>query len=235
MVIGDMNFHYFGQQGSQKQLKQIRDQVHENIIAEGWSQLINQNTRYQKNCTPSCLDHIYSRSTADVEYVKNFNETGYDHNCVGVYINVSKRILHPQVQEYRDVTGIALGDFNDMFNDLDLAGIHTAQDVDEAAELLTHNINLVLNKYAPVKKRILRFKTSAHWLIIVRNNMIKNMINDDDADWEAFRRFRNQLKSDLKKENGSGDKYQETTLTQKLDGEPLCLQCRVTEMKIISL
>ena len=93
MVIGDMNFHYFGQQGSQKQLKQIRDQVHENIIAEGWSQLINQNTRYQKNCTPSCLDHIYSRSTADVEYVKNFNETGYDHNCVGVYINVSKRIL----------------------------------------------------------------------------------------------------------------------------------------------
>ena len=114
-----------------------------------------------------------------------------------VYINVSKRILHPQVQEYRDVTGIALGDFYDMFNNLDLAGIHTAQDVDEAAELLTHNINLVLNKYAPVKKRILRFKTSAHWLIIVRNNMIKNMINDDDADWEAFRRFRNQLKSDL--------------------------------------
>ena len=122
-----------------------------------------------------------------------------------------------------------------MFNDLDLAGIHRAQDVNEAAELLTHNINLVLNKFAPVKRRILRFKTSAHWLIIVRNNMIKNMINDDDADWEAFRRFRNQLKSDLKKENGSGDKYQETTLTQKLDGEPLCLQCRVTEMKIISL
>ena len=61
-----------------------------------------------------------------------------------VYINVSKRILHPQVQEYRDVTGIALGDFYDMFNDLDLADIHRAQDVNEAAELLTQNINLVL-------------------------------------------------------------------------------------------
>ena len=51
-----------------------------------------------------------------------------------------------------------MGDFNDMFNDLDLAGIHRAQDVNEAAELLTHNINLVLNKFAPVKRRILRLQ-----------------------------------------------------------------------------
>ena len=57
-----------------------------------------------------------------------------------------------------------------MFNDLDLAGIHRAQDVNEAAELLTHNINLVLNKFAPVKRRILRLQRDYDLFIFTSNS-----------------------------------------------------------------
>ena len=103
LMIGDMNFHYWGSEGSQKSLRPIRDLVLDEIISEGWYQLITQNTRYQSNCTPSCLDQVYSRSTSDIAYVKNYNETGYDHNCVGVQINVSKTILYPQVTEFRNI------------------------------------------------------------------------------------------------------------------------------------
>ena len=132
VVMGDMNFNYLSSEGSQKHLCPIRDMVQEQIISEGWFQLVNQNTRYQTNCVPSCLYHIYARSTEDIVYIKNYNETGYDHNCIGAYINVSKKIIHPQVTEFRDLTGIALGDFVNSFDELDLAGVITAQDVNHA-------------------------------------------------------------------------------------------------------
>ena len=202
MMMGDMNFHYWGSEGSQKQLRFVRDMVHDNIISDGWFQLVTGETRYQKNCVPTCLDHIYSRTTTDVEYIKNFNETGYDHNCIGVHINVSNKILHPQVTEYRDIKGIALGDFVDIFSNLDLAGIYTSQDANHAVELLTHNINVVLNKLAPIKRRIFKLKTSAHWLsrdlrerIKERNLMRRRAV--ENGEWDEFRRVRNRLKSDM--------------------------------------
>ena len=157
-------------------------------------QLVTENTRYQTNCQPSCLDQIYSRSTNEIVYVKNFNETGYDHNCVGLYINVSKKILHPKVVEYRDIAGIALGDFVHKFSNLDLAGVLLQQDVNQAVELLTHNINVVLNELAPVKKRVFRLKTSAQWLnrdlrerIKHRNELRKKAAGSGvQEDWKEF-------------------------------------------------
>ena len=50
-----------------------------------------------------------------------------------------------------------------------------------AVELLIHNIKVVLNNLAPMKRRVLRLKTSAHWLskdlrtrIEARNLMMRN-------------------------------------------------------------
>ena len=203
MVMGDMNFHYWGSEGSQRQLKPIRDLVLEEVVSNGWFQLVREETRYQGNNIPSCLDHIYSRSTSDLMSVKNFNETGYDHNCIGAFINVSKREIFPDKTTYRDITGIALGDFVNSFNDIDLAGLHQSQDASEAAEILTHSINVVLNKLAPVKTRVMKLKTSAHWMspdirerIGVRNMMRRRAV-DGQIPWKDFKAYRNALKSDM--------------------------------------
>ena len=42
-----------------------------------------------RNKSISCLDHIYVRDMTDIISVKNMNETGYDHSCVGAEVNVS--------------------------------------------------------------------------------------------------------------------------------------------------
>ena len=203
LLMGDMNFHYWGMEGSQKSLKPVREKVLEDVISNGWMQLVRENTRYQSNQIPSCLDHIYSRSTSDIVSIKNFNETGYDHNCIGVSINISKKIVHPNKIEYRDIEGIALGDFERLFNDNDLLGIVRSQDASEAAELLTHAINTTLNVLAPIKTRVMKFKTSAHWMTkelksrIAERNSMRKLATEGKIPWQAFKAFRNTLKSDM--------------------------------------
>ena len=73
-----------------------------------------------------------------------------------------------------------------------------------AVELLTHNIKVVLNNLAPMKRRVLRLKTSAHWLskdlrtrIEARNLMMRNV--SDEESRREFKRVTNQLKSDMMK------------------------------------
>ena len=79
------------------------------------------------------------------------------------------------------------------FYDLDLVGMLAAQDVNHTVELLTHNINVVLNELAPLKKRFM--KTSAHWMtpelrsrIKIRNSLrFKAVKTKQDQDWRARR------------------------------------------------
>ena len=79
------------------------------------------------------------------------------------------------------------------FYDLDLVGMLAAQDVNHAVELLTHNINVVLNELAPLKKRFM--KTSAHWMTLelrsrikIRNSLrFKAVKTKQDQDWRARR------------------------------------------------
>ena len=73
-----------------------------------------------------------------------------------------------------------------------------------AVELLTQNIKVVLNNLAPMKRRVLRLKTSAHWLskdlrtrIEARNLMMRNV--SDEESRREFKRVTNQLKSDMMK------------------------------------
>ena len=206
VVMGDMNFDFWSDTGSQKQLRGIKGMVMDEIISEGWYQLVDSPTRYQ-NLSKSCLDHIYVRSSADVKKIHNDNQTGYDHNCVGLTINLSKHFLHPHVTTYRDVSGITLDDFHLTFSDLDLAGVQLAQDANEAAEYLTHYINVTLNELAPLKKRVVKMRTSAHWMtpelgerIKKRNAMrVVAITSARMEDWKAFKVYRNTLKSDMMK------------------------------------
>ena len=207
MVMGDLNFDYWRTAASQKCLRPIRDLVLENITASGWYQLINEPTRYQ-NGSISCLDHLYSRSVVDIVEVKNENETGYDHNCIGAVIDLSNLIQNPQVSYFRNIEGIAIDDFAYHFFDLDYLGILRSQDVNEATELLTHNITVVLNKLAPVKKRVMKMKTSVQWLtpdlrarIKLRNALrMKAVKSKQDDHWREFKTFRNLLKTDMLKQ-----------------------------------
>ena len=104
------------------------------------------------------------------------------------------------------------------FYDLDLVGMLAAQDVIHAVELLTHNINVVLNELAPLKKRFMKMKTSAHWMtpelrsrIKIRNSLrFKAVKTKQDQDWRAFKTYRNLLKSDMMKQKATWTRSQLT-------------------------
>ena len=62
----------------------------ENIITRGWRQLIDKNTRFDKDDTPACLDHIYYNNAELVKYHVNKCYVGHDHNLTGIVINTRK-------------------------------------------------------------------------------------------------------------------------------------------------
>ena len=202
ILIGDCNFDYWSTTKNQRQLAPIRDLVMNDVISSGWFQIIKENTRYQGN-QKSCLDHIYTKSLADITTVHNRNVTAYDHNLVGVTLNVSKDILNPDILYYRDIKGTSIDDFAYIYHESRLGEFYSQTDVNEATMVLTHKIMSTLNIVAPIKRKYLPKKTSAPWMTSEIKAKIherarlrsKAVRSNEDQDWLQFKVYRNKLKT----------------------------------------
>ena len=76
VILGDCNIHYWSDQGSsyQKRLDNLRESAWQNIAGNGWHQVIQEYTRFQSECEPTCLDHVYIRDTRDAVRVINVQD-----------------------------------------------------------------------------------------------------------------------------------------------------------------
>ena len=205
ILLGDCNFDFLSSSGHQRQLNPLRELTKQQILSTGWYQLINENTRYQKNNIPSCLDHLYARSVGEITTVLNRNITGYDHNMIGASINISKHFVHPTIIYYRDINNVNVEDFAHMFHSTNLYEIYDTVDVDEAVERLTHKIKTVLDIVAPLKRKSIPRTTSVPWMTsdikarIQFRNMLRNRAvkSNSDDDWKTFKSYRNLLKTEM--------------------------------------
>ena len=91
LLLGDMNFDALSNESRyQMGLEPIRLSVLENIVMRGWKQLITKNTRFWKDQTPACLDHIYCNFPDKIKFQVNKSYIHGDHNCTGVVIRTRK-------------------------------------------------------------------------------------------------------------------------------------------------
>ena len=155
ILLGDCNFDFWKLDGHQRTLAPIRDLVQDSIISNGWFQLVKNDTRYQNNNSSSCLDHVYARSVTDITAVFNHNTTGYDHNMIGVSVNISKDIIHPNVIFYRNINGITLDNFANVLYQSRLEEVYCLQDVDEAVEMLSTSVLHLRRKFCQEKHQFL--------------------------------------------------------------------------------
>ena len=116
LLLGDFNFCQLNTTSNyQRQFDHIRDSVSENFLLEGYAQLLEEETRFQKNSTPGLLDHIYLNDTFYVERVYNSPEIDSDHNLVGLRLRHDGPVHQPKYIQSRDIKGIDVDDFEKDF------------------------------------------------------------------------------------------------------------------------
>ena len=116
MLIGDLNYCIKnGNTQYQRRFDHIRDSIMENFLLDGWSQLVQDETRHQKGDSPSLLDHVYVTDYSYIERVYNHTTVDSDHNTVGVRLRHDGQVHAKKMFESRDIEGIDQEEFERLF------------------------------------------------------------------------------------------------------------------------
>ena len=175
LVLGDYNFCFLnGNSPYQRQFQEMRDLVEENFLLDGWSQLVQDCTRHQRNNIPSLLDHVYSNDLSFFDRVYNLSIIDSDHNCIGVRLRHDGQVHYSKIIEKRDYEGINDEEFERIFLTshswnifVDAEGnerikhlwdIYLEQDIDEALAKFNQRVNSAMDRLAPKKSITIRKK-----------------------------------------------------------------------------
>ena len=224
LVLGDYNFCFLnGNSPYQRQFQEMRDLVEENFLLDGWSQLVQDCTRHQRNNIPSLLDHVYSNDLSFFDRVYNLSIIDSDHNCIGVRLRHDGQVHYSKIIEKRDYEGINDEEFERIFLTshswnifVDAEGkerikhlwdIYLEQDIDEALAKFNQRVNSAMDRLAPKKSITIRKKFSP-WItseikdqLQVRKNLhtiAQNSDNDPEA-WLQYKKYRNNLRFVMRK------------------------------------
>ena len=157
ILMGDMNFCMINITNSyQRQFDHIRDSVYDNFLLDGYTQLVEDFTRYQTNDTPGLLDHIYVNDVRYIERVYNVSMINSDHNLVGLRLCHDGPVRRVKTFTKRDIKGIDQKKFEDQLLLTNLWEIFLENDVDTALHKLNLKIRHVLDIHAPEKLRVVR-------------------------------------------------------------------------------
>ena len=185
-LIGDMNYDFWRTNSEyQKTLEPIREVTRDNLMTQGWVQIITGDTRIQKfrqkQTQVGCLDHIYSKSTKMIQKIFNQNVLDHDHNCVAIELSSSRRVNLPQISEGRNIKNCHELMFDRVFNQTNPTEIYDQVTVDDTVQALTHKITLTLDILAPKKRRVISSKHFAPWMtddikeLIARRNKMREV------------------------------------------------------------
>ena len=107
VLCGDFNFCWKDETSPyQKSLSDIRDLYHQHFLASGWDQWISRFTRVQRGCSPSMLDHVYTKSVIiGRTYTKSI--IGTDHLTTGVRVCLKKPLFQPESFSKRNLKEVS--------------------------------------------------------------------------------------------------------------------------------
>ena len=164
LALGDMNIDLYNVvTDHQKKLDDMRNVIEDEIISDGWLQMIHDITRSQTGQESSCLDHIYITHPTFVENVENVNVSSTDHNIICANLQFEKPVFIPQTFSYRDVEGIEENVYEEEFLRGRIYEVYKCKEVDLCLDILENKILRALNKVAP-EKTVTTRENHAPWM-----------------------------------------------------------------------
>ena len=180
-------------------LKTLIDALFEKILPLGVTQLVSGATRMERGQPKTGLDHLYTNKPEKLSSVQTHFTGMSDHKLLKV-VRFSKSFKQlPRYTRKRRFKEFDAGDFMEKLKDSKLDEILSYTDVNEAAGLLDHKLNTILDKLEPIKT----VQTRSHyvpWLGDATKN-IQNRRNAAQAkaaesakpeDWCLYKSLRNQ-------------------------------------------
>ena len=201
IILGDFNYCYInGNTPYQRQFDQIRNSIIDNFVLYGWSQIVQDYTRYQANDTPSLLDQIFVSDHNYVERVYNLSLTGTDHHLVGLRLRHDGQVNARKIIERRNVVDIDVMEFERLILQQNMWEVFNETDVNMAVWRFNVKIGNVLNRLAPKRQVIIRRKNSM-WIteeirqdLETRNELhLRAKITGNQDDWRIYKMARNRL------------------------------------------
>ena len=200
IALGDMNVDLYNLTDYQKRFDTLRYEIEEELIANGWLQLVKDVTRSQTKCRDSCIDHIYTTHHTHVDYIENVNVSGTDHNMIGAHLSLDTPVFVPHTFAHRNIDAIPDGKFEAEFLRGDISEVYNCRDPNLCAEIFEFKIVRTLNKLAP-ERMITTKPNHAPWmtpdlkkLVSKRDKMRKKAIRSKlKDDWFAFKTFQKEV------------------------------------------
>ena len=218
LVAGDMNLDHtswtkpnLDQNSSTYKLKTLIENLFDKILPLGAVQCVNGPTRFVSGAAASGLDHFWTSNPNKLSEIHTYFHGSSDHKII-IGTRYTKCLVRNQrYVKKRSYKNFIQKDFLEAIQSSSWWDLYSCQDPEQAVEIFTNKLNLILDEMAPVRKYQIRNKY-APWL----TNASKSLLTDrdlaqkkasetgNDDDWKTFRKLRNQLNSRLKKKNLNG-------------------------------
>ena len=190
----------------QYKLKGLIDLLQSHMAQNNISQHNHQNTHFQSNHSPSCIDHIYSNCPNKVSNVTTIPCTIADHHIISCIYKTNATIYKPRFIKSRNFKLLTRESLSQhVEQSILLNSIFQLTDADEIADILQLELNSIINSIAPSKK--IQFKSNYvpyyNQEVISDLAISKQLLNTAIStnyvtDWTAFKIFRNTTQKKIK-------------------------------------
>ena len=207
MLMGDLNFCCKNTTSTyQKKFDHIRDSILDNFLLQGWMQIVDDETRFQKNNPPSLLDQIYLNDSQYIERVYNVPYVDSDHNTIGVRIRHDGPVHQPVKFQKRNIKGIDQETFSSYYLSSNLWEIFQETDVDTAVFKLIIILQCILDTLAPLRtitigQKQMPWMTEELQQSLEHRNLLHRIAQTtgNQEDWDVYKLRRNQLRAKMRK------------------------------------
>ena len=209
VVLGDCNLDHlkFDNAGTEQPLV---DLMMQRIYPHGVVQCVQGPTRSWPGQSPSGLDHVYTSKPEKLSKVQVKKSGSSDHSLLlatRYTKNIKENIRYCKKRSYKHFDEQK---FLEEVSNISWWDVYSSNDVDEAVEIFTKKLTDILDKMAPVKKFQIRTKYAA-WVSdetktkIAGRDMAQQKASDSglNEDWVEYKKLRNEVTSQLKKEKKS--------------------------------
>ena len=217
LVLGDLNIDHtkwtqddLSPNSITSKLKPLIESLFNTILPYGIVQCVAGPTRFESNCTPSGLDHFWTSNPNKLSNVHTYFHGSSDHKII-IGTRYTKRIIRSQRYiKKRSFKNFDPSAFIQAVKTTSWWELYSCDNPEDATEILSRKLNLILDEMAPIRKYQVRPKY-APWL----TNCTKELMNERDLaqkrasrtglreDWIEFKKLRNRINGKLKQEKKS--------------------------------
>ena len=198
---------------STSRLKSLIDLLFDTIFPHGVSQVVTVPTRAWPGQVDAGLDHIYTNKPEKLSSVYAEFAGGSDHKLIKVTRYAKSLKRNVRYVRKRSFKNFSDEDFQAAVKQLSWWDIFICEDADQAAQLLTHKLTVILDTMAPIKTIQVRSKY-APWLSNDTKELLKERNSaqataaqtKDMDDWRLYKSLRNTATARMRQEKKAWEK-----------------------------